>query len=202
MVYALHPATLDYFFGADTNSLGIVIVIYICMLNPSYSLFSAHCPESAVYCDNDQELGWGSNHYQRPTYYILIAAALMACEGAEAQLSLSNVVLIYASFILVYFLQVMGLLSHPIVTIMWAIEQVSMHILGTTARASDARLVLSFILNGIFVGVSLYLGYKYTIQAMLLTMVLTSFLASHNLFGSIGTKRPFKAVNERLKTKR
>jgi hypothetical protein len=46
----------------------------------SYSLFSHHCPESAIYRDNDQELAWGSNHYQRVVFNIIISLALLAYE--------------------------------------------------------------------------------------------------------------------------
>ena len=55
-------------------------------------------------------------------------------------------------------MQVMGMLSHPVVTMLWAIEQLNLHVLGTTARASDIRIVLSFVINGCFVALSIYLG--------------------------------------------
>ena len=198
MVYAVHPTTLGYFFSDDRDLASAVPLLIFIGLS-GFSLFSQHCPEAAVYRDNDQELDWGSNHYQRATYFILIAAALLACESAGTMLPQAAAEALYASFMIVYALQVLGLLSHPIVTILWAMEQVSIHVLGTTARASDTRLVLSFILNGAFVSIGLILGSASGQTAMLLSMVVLSFLASHNFLLSLGLKKPFKAVNERLK---
>ena len=196
MVYAVHPTTLGYFF-LDNRGLASAVPLLIFIGLSGFSLFSHHCPEGAVYRDNDQELDWGSNHYQRATYFILIAAALLACERAGVQLG-QGAEALYASFMIVYALQVLGILSHPIVTLLWAMEQVSIHVLGTTARASDIRVVLSFILNGIFVSIGLILGSASGQTAMLVAMVALSFLASHNLLLSLGLRKPFKAVNERL----
>ena len=77
-----------------------------------------------------------------------------------------------------------------------------MHILGTTARASDIRIVMSFVINGAFAGVSVYLGVSGRLTAMFLSMVLLSLLASQNLLAKMGLKKPFKATNERLKTQK
>ena len=124
MVYVLHPRTLAYFYGAESDTeLGGYIPLLLLIGLSSFGLFSARCPESAVYLNNDQELNWGSNHYQRPIYYILIAAFLMVCEATEPTwLTSSGVDLVYALFIITYFLQVCGILSHPIVTILWLME--------------------------------------------------------------------------------
>ena len=75
-------------------------------------------------------------------------------------------------------MQVMGMLSHPVVTMLWAIEQFNLHLLGTTARASDIRIILSFIINVCFVALSIYLGSELGQTAMLLSIVLLSLLAS------------------------
>jgi len=62
MAYAFHPYTMSLFYGSEqglASSLPLLVLVGL----SSYSLFSHHCPESAIYRDNDQELGWGSNHY-------------------------------------------------------------------------------------------------------------------------------------------
>ena len=61
--------------------------------------------------------------------------------------------LLYQLFIVVYVLQVIGVLSHPVVNILWALEQLSIHVLGTSPRASDGRIVLSFCVNLVFVAI-------------------------------------------------
>ena len=121
MVYVLHPTTLTYFFDDDRDLASLIPLLIFVGLS-SFSLFSGRCPESAVYLNNDQELNWGSNHYQRATYYILIAVYLVACEAAEVEMTQAGSEVVYASFIIVYVLQVLGILSHPVVTIFWAME--------------------------------------------------------------------------------
>ena len=60
---------------------------------------------------------------------------------------------LYQAFFVVYVLQVIGILSHPVVNILCALEQFSIHVLGTSPRASDGRIVLSFCLNLVFVAI-------------------------------------------------
>jgi hypothetical protein len=142
MTYAFHPATMMSLYGVE-QSLAANIPQLILIGLSSYSLFSHHCPESAIYRDNDQELDWGSNHYQRVIFYILIAIGLIVNENApddmktaaaaavssatgsavDATTLQSNVhEYLYLLFIVVYVLQVFGLLSHPLVNILWAAE--------------------------------------------------------------------------------
>lgn len=101
---------------------------------------------------------------------------------------------------IVYFLQVVGMLSHPVVTLSWAIEQANVHVLGGTARASDSRIVLSFLLSAAFLAVPLYLYAEAKDQKLIrLSIVLLAYMSSHNVMCSLGLKKPFKAVNERLR---
>ena len=65
-----------------------------------------------------------------------------------------------------------------------------------------------FILNVGFVVLSAYLGsvdrkYKrLSIVTLRVSLVLLSFLASHNLFGSLGMKKAFGGENSRLQQKK
>lgn len=165
----------------------------------SYSLFSQHCPEIAIYRDNDQELNWGSNHYQRSTYCSLLGLAILAInEGGWAWGSDKVVPWLYHAFIIVYFLQVFGMLSHPLVTLLWAMEQASVHLFGGSPRASDLRILVSFVITSVFIAVPVLMLQSSTEKAARVVLVLLAFLSSHNFLGSFGIKEPFKKLNERL----
>ena len=62
MTHAFHSATLSFYFG-ESSTTGIFVSGLVVLGLSSYSLFSAHCPESAIYRDNDICFGFGSNHY-------------------------------------------------------------------------------------------------------------------------------------------
>jgi hypothetical protein len=104
-------------------------------------------------------------------------------------------------FIVLYFCHVFGLIAHPAVTILWAMEQFSIHILGTTPRASDSRIIMSFILNLIFVTVCYFVS-KLGTKPLTVTAAVLAFVASHNLLGPLGIKKPMATVNERLRAKK
>lgn len=53
----------------------------------------------------------------------------------------------YSTIIIIQFLNMFGVLSNVWVTLMYLLEQASMHLLGGTARSSDLRIVISFVLN-------------------------------------------------------
>ncbi len=65
---------------------------------------------------------------------------------------------------------------------MWAIEQVDVHILGSSPRASDARILISFIVNaGIVVGMFLlFIFNKNMPESGLVFGVVLAWFASHN----------------------
>ena len=90
------------------------------------------------------------------------------------------------------------MLSHPIVTALWAMEQASVHLFGGTPRASDLRIIASFVLTSILIAVLLLLLPSSTEVAVRVLLVLLAYLSSHNILFSLGIKEPFKKVNERL----
>ena len=95
-------------------------------------------------------------------------------------------------------LQMFGLLGNPIVTLMWLFEQVDFHILGSSTRTSDIRIVLSLTTNVLFlVGMyilSIYESYK----KVIIMGVILAFFSSHNIWLNLGIKEPFKVVNEKF----
>jgi len=48
----------------------------------------------------------------------------------------------------VLIMQMLGMLSNPVVSLFWLLEQVDVHVMGSTPRASDARILGSFAING------------------------------------------------------
>ena len=73
MVYVVHPKGNGFGDGGMTDRIGHLVIMGLA----SYSLFSANCPEIAIYRDNDSELEVGSNHYQRAIYCSLIAVIML-----------------------------------------------------------------------------------------------------------------------------
>ena len=78
MTYAFHTKTINAFYIFKLAEEDYLTFILIGLAG--YSLFSERCPESAIYSDNELEFGFGSNHYQRPLYFILCALAMVGCE--------------------------------------------------------------------------------------------------------------------------
>lgn len=112
--FALHPNTLEYFFEGDASTGPLIIGLVISGLS-SYCLFSAHCPESAIYRDNDIYFGFGSNHYQRVVSNIVISVLIAVTQSLLTKF-------LYWMYLIVYILQVFGILSHPVVTMLWFME--------------------------------------------------------------------------------
>ena len=78
MPFILHNITASTFYTQIGASwYGYVVVMGLV----GYSLFSERCPESAIYSDNEMEFGFGSNHYQRPLYFIIIGLIMLILEN-------------------------------------------------------------------------------------------------------------------------
>lgn len=103
----------------------------------------------------------------------------------------------YQGIPIVYFLQVCGILSHPYVTLVYLLEQITIHVLGSSPRASDSRVFLYFIFNTVFALIPVFIEADRKVRATL-TVVL-SFIASHNFLLTLGIKKPFDKENTNLK---
>lgn len=100
MVYVIHPKGNAF----DDGLVGRVPHLIMMGLS-SYSLFSAHCPEIAIYRDNDSELEVGSNHYQRVLYCSLIAIIMLVTQETDwARRDDLFTIWINHAFVVVYFL--------------------------------------------------------------------------------------------------
>ena len=81
----------------------------------------------------------------------------------------------------------LGILSNPVVTIMWFLEQAEVHVFGSTPRASDIRIVMSFCVNSaIVIGMYfVYINMDRFDNAIILGVVL-AWVSSHNMLFNIG----------------
>lgn len=94
-----------------------------------------------------------------------------------------------------------GLLGNPFVTILYFLEQMDIFLLGSTPRASDIRILLSVATNIGFICIGNYAvtpapGSRTSVN---LVLALLAYLASHNVWHSLGLKKPFSAENPKLK---
>lgn len=91
----------------------------------------------------------------------------------------------------------LGMLGNPIVTLTWACEQADFHILGSSPRASDIRIYLSFITNVIFV-IAIELIYEYDkARNSYLIAIVFAYLSSHNSWINLGIKKAFRIENQK-----
>jgi hypothetical protein len=81
----------------------------------------------------------------------------------------------------------LGILSNPVVTLMWFLEQAEVHVFGSTPRASDIRIVMSFCVNSaIVIGMYfVYINMDRFDNAIILGVVL-AWVSSHNMLFNIG----------------
>jgi hypothetical protein len=79
------------------------------------------------------------------------------------------------------------MLGNPIVTLMWFLEQVDVHVFGSTPRASDSRIVFSFCINGAIIIGMYFLGHEEgKMREALIMGVIFAWVFSHNALFSIG----------------
>ena len=95
----------------------------------------------------------------------------------------------------------LGVLGSPVVTLMWAFEQIDIHIFGGTARASDIRIFISTFINAAFI-VSIEMEKEYDssfgYKGAIIMQVILAFFSSHNVLLNLGVIKPFRVVNEKL----
>jgi hypothetical protein len=85
----------------------------------------------------------------------------------------------------------MSMLGNPFVLLLYLMEQFEIFGFGGSARASDLRIFLFFVLNVVLVLVAFY-----STQIWLIPVL--GYIASNNLWWDLGTVKPFHIVNEQL----
>jgi hypothetical protein len=83
------------------------------------------------------------------------------------------------------------MLGNPFVLLLYLMEQFEIFGFGGSARASDLRIFLFFVLNVVLVLVAFY-----STQIWLIPVL--GYIASNNLWWDLGTVKPFHIVNEQL----
>ncbi len=141
-----------------------------------------------------------SAHYQRVGYSLIIVGCVCIAEfGAVYNGQLNKLqgpfIAAYIINFIVLVLQMFGVLSNPLVTLMWVMEQVDVHALGSTPRASDSRILMSLILNSGIV-VAMYFISDFS-NAIILGVIL-AWIFSHNFILGLGMVRPHEVINEKL----
>lgn len=98
-------------------------------------------------------------------------------------------------------LQTIGVLSGPIVTAVYLLEQIEVFIFGSTTRCSDSRILINFVIHVVLVFACLFISKSPTSNKAiptLLACIVSGYLTSRNTLFSFCTKKPFKVVNEQL----
>jgi len=207
MTYFMHGATLD--------ALNSHLTIYdkqvfwgltlATIVLSSYSLLSRPIPESTPYMTNTDAFSLFSSHYQRVGYSVIILGAVCIAEFSSKYHSTINGINRYfqIAYILNFvflLLQMAGMLSSPMVTLAWFAEQVDIHVLGATPRASDSRIAMSFVINSGIV-IAMYFANNFSIRLVNGTIlgVILAWVFSHNVLLNVGISKPFKVVNDRAK---
>lgn len=159
MTYFIHIKTMLVLIrdpAENYNNIYYGLTVAVVALS-SYSLFSKPIPESTPYLTSDN-FSIFSSHYQRVGYSVLIAGCVCIAEFSALETGYLNKLqgtfaIAYIVHFAVLILQILGILGNPVVTLFWFIEQVDVHVFGSTQRASDFRILLSFCINsGIIIG--------------------------------------------------
>jgi hypothetical protein len=181
--YYLQKERTELILGTDSHSWFSIIGGIASGFN-GFSLISQTPPESTPY-ESNSKLGFiYSTNYMRPVYGAsIILVELVMWELDEMFLGFFEFLRII--FILLPLFFSFGLLSSLPASIAYGLEQIDIHAFGSTPRASDSRILMSVILNGVFVIISaLLLGSS---EKMLFVIsAILGFIASHNILFNLG----------------
>ena len=187
--YLCHPATpLEVLpFDADQADLCSIISLVVVFFS-SYCLLSAAIPEVTPY-GTDDSFSLFSHHYQRIIYQIALGSILLIAEKASTN---SDVMVLFvpgiywANFIILI-LQMFGWLSNPFVTLLYMMEQSEILLFGGTARASDLRILISFVVNAVLVTIFTHTDVA-TDANLTIVYAVMAFMTSKNYMHTLGLK--------------
>ena len=172
-------------------TLALIVVLF-----SSYSLLSLPIPEVTPY-GTDDSFSLFSHHYQRLYYQIAIGAVLLWAEKGpnESVVMWLFVPDIYWANLFILILQMIGWLSNPFVTALYFMEQGEILFFGGTARASDSRIVASFLLSVVLVAIFTHSDIS-TNADLTIVYALAAIVLSKNWMHTMGLKKPFKVDND------
>ncbi len=102
---------------------------------------------------------------------------------------------IYWANLFILILQMIGWLSNPFVTALYFMEQGEILFFGGTARASDSRIVASFLLSVVVVAIFTHSDIS-TDADLTIVYALAAIVLSKNWMHTMGLKKPFKVDND------
>jgi len=168
-----------------------VILALVVVLFSSYSLLSLPIPELTPY-GTDDSFSLFSHHYQRLYYQVAISGVLLWAEkGPETSVVMWLFVpdIYWANFFILV-LQMIGWLSNPFVTALYFMEQGEILFFGGTARASDLRILVSFLASCLIVVVFTHSDISLN-SDLTIVYALAAFFLSKNWMHTLGLKKPF-----------
>mmetsp|Transcript_26744 Transcript_26744/g.25762 ORF Transcript_26744/g.25762 Transcript_26744/m.25762 type:complete len:717 (+) Transcript_26744:491-2641(+) len=202
MTYLAHSYTIEVFTGESDSSGQLVslVLLLIVVLFSSYSLFSKPIIESTPYLQSDN-FSLFSHHYQRIYYSLILCLVAVILEAREVAFEMS--MFPYYLNLIFLLLQMLGILSNPFVLLVWAMEQIDVHVYGATYRASDSRILFSFLVNTCAIALCVYLYQAIDFEDyILLVVAILAFCSSNNLFFSLGIIKPFQVSQEKSEFQR
>ena len=104
---------------------------------------------------------------------------------------------IYWANFVVLLLQMVGWLSSPLVTGLYMMEQTEILFFGGTPRASDLRILVSFIVTTAFIVVFTHTDVS-TDANLTVIYAAVAYLLSKNYLHTFGLKQPYKIENEEM----
>ena len=100
----------------------------------------------------------------------------------------------WANFIILL-LQMFGWLSNPFVTLLYMLEQTEILLFGGTARASDLRIIISFVVNATLIAIFTHTDIA-TDANLTIVYAIAAFLTSKNYMHTLGLKKPLKVNSD------
>ena len=191
--YLCHPGSALAAAGDQETCVALAIVV---VFFSSYSLLSLPIPEVTPYGSDDSFSAY-SHHYQRLYYQVLLGALLVYAEHGRSTPVLLGLLLpglYWANFVLLV-LQMIGWVSNPFVTALYALEQAEVLLFGGTPRASDLRILVSFMADVILVVIFTHSAVSEN-SSLTVVYLVAAYVTSKNFLLGLGLKRPFKIENE------
>ena len=104
---------------------------------------------------------------------------------------------IYWANFVVLLLQMVGWLSSPLVTGLYMMEQTEILFFGGTPRASDLRILVSFIVTTVLIVIFTHTDVS-TDANLTVIYAAVAYLLSKNYLHTFGLKQPYKIENEEM----
>lgn len=192
--YLSHPATVEFTQPDDEGQRDLCVALsLVVVFFSSYSLISAPIPEVAPYGTDDSFHFFYSHHLQRAMYVCMIGVILLLGEEGS-----DNSVVMWLMVPHIYWfnffclvLQMIGWISNPFVTFLWLVEQTEILLFGSSPRASDTRIIISWLVNCLFVAIFTHTDVKSDAE-LTIAYFIAAYITSKNYMHTFGLKMPFK----------